>query len=101
MAEPTRNLCAQLPIDLHSKVRARQEESGKNLGQYMTWLITTFYEMEERSTMSKGEKRTVAFQVPQELFDQLKEYLQKKDIKQNAFFLKCIQKALAEDAAGN
>ena len=35
----TKNLCAQIPIDLHRQVREHQEESGKSLGEYMTWLI--------------------------------------------------------------
>ena len=42
----------------------------------------------------KGNQRTVAFQVPEELFERFKEYLKKNGIKQNAFFLDCIQKAL-------
>ena len=97
MAEKTRNLCAEIPEELHSKVRQRQNESGKTLSQYMTWLITTFYEMEDKPTMSKENTRTVAFQVPEELFERFKEYLSKHGIKQNAFFLDCIQQALAED----
>lgn len=44
MAEATRNLCAQIPVELHDKVRQRQSESDKTLSQYMTWLITKFYE---------------------------------------------------------
>ena len=47
MAEEMKNLCAMIPVDLHAKVRAQQEASGKNLGQYMTWLITQFYETEQ------------------------------------------------------
>ena len=43
-------------------------------------------------------KRTVAFKVPAELFEQLKAYLEKHNIKQSAFFLDCIQRALADDA---
>ena len=42
--------------------------------------------------------RTVAFQVPTELFEQLKAYLKRNGIKQNAFFLDCIRQALAKDA---
>lgn len=97
MAEKTRNLCAEIPEELHGKVRQRQNESGKNLSQYMTWLITTFYEMEDKPKMSKENTRTVAFQVPEELFERFKEYLSRRGIKQNAFFLDCIQRALAED----
>ena len=36
MAEEKRNLCAQIPISLHSRVRQEQEASGQTLGQYIT-----------------------------------------------------------------
>lgn len=98
MAEKTRNLRAQIPVELHDKVRQRQAESGETLSQYMTTLITKFYDMEDNAKMDKDNVRTVAFQVPTELFEQLKAYLKRNGIKQNAFFLDCIQQALAEDA---
>ena len=60
MAEKTRNLCAEIPEELHCKVRQRQNESGKTLSQYMTWLITTFYEQEGAKNME--EMVTTAFQ---------------------------------------
>ena len=66
--------------------------------RYMTALITKYYEMEENVKMDKDNVRTVAFQVPTELFEQLKAYLKRNGIKQNAFFLDCIRQALAEDA---
>lgn len=96
MAEKTKNLCAQIPEFLHAKVRERQEASGQTLGQYMTDLITKYYEQEGKPTM-KENQRTVAFQVSTELFDQFKDYLKRKGIKQNAFFLDCIQRALEEE----
>ena len=98
MTEKTKNLCAQIPESLHAKVRERQEESGQTLGQYMTELIAKFYEQEGKPTM-KENQRTVAFQVSTELFDQFKDYLKRKGVKQNAFFLDCIQKALGEAAS--
>ena len=81
----------------YTKVRQRQAESGETLSRYMTALITKFYEMEENVKMDKDNVRTVAFQVPTELFEQLKAYLKRNGIKQNAFFLDCIRQALAED----
>ena len=95
MAEKTKNLCAQIPESLHAKVRERQEESGKSLSTYITDLITKFFEMEGK-TMASGNQRTVAFQVDAELFERFKEYLKANGIKQNAFFLDCIQRALVE-----
>ena len=97
MEEKVKNLCAPIPAGLHARVREEQEASGKTLGQYMAWLIQTFYEnqVKEENIMIM-DKRTVAFQVPGELFEKFKDYLQERGIKQNAFFLDCIQRALAE-----
>ena len=47
MAEEKRNLCAQIPISLHSRVRQEQEASGQTLSEYMTQLIIEFYQMKE------------------------------------------------------
>ena len=96
MAENIKNLCAPIPAELHAQLRQRQEESGQTLGQYMTELITKFYE-QEMKPMAKENQRTVAFQVSAELFEQFKDYLKRKGIKQNAFFLDCIQRALEEE----
>ena len=99
MAEKTRNLCAQIPVELHDKVRQRQAESGNTLSQYMTALITRFYEMEERQTMEKEVTRPVCVQVPVELFEQFKAYLKQHNMKQKDFVIRCIQQALAEDSS--
>ena len=96
MAENMKNLCAPVPAGLHARVREEQEASGQTLGQYMTWLIRTFYDNQKEETTMSGDKRTVAFQVPGELFEKFKDYLQERGIKQNAFFLDCIHRALAE-----
>jgi len=92
----TKNLCAQIPAPLHAKVRQEQEASGQSLSQYMTWLITEFYENGGKKPMTNGNQRTVAFQVDAELFERFKEYLKARGIKQNAFFLECIRRALDE-----
>lgn len=96
MAEKTKNLCAQIPESLHVKVRQRQEESGQSLSAYMTDLITKFFEM-EGMTMAKGDTKTIAFHVTQEMFDQLNEYLNAHGLKKTAFFIDFIQRTL--DAA--
>lgn len=97
MAEGQKNLCAQIPTPLHMRVRQEQESSGQTLSKYMTWLITTFYKEQEEKTKMKENQRTVAFQVPDELFEQFKEYLKRHNMKQNAFFLDCIHRALADE----
>ena len=44
MAENQKNLCAMLPAELHSRVRAEQEQAGLTLSGYMTQLLTDYYE---------------------------------------------------------
>ena len=97
MAEEKRNLCAQIPISLHSRVRQEQEASGQTLSEYMTQLITNYFHMKEDNQNMNTETRTVAFQVPPELFEEFKAYLQRNHLKQKEFFLACIQRALAEE----
>ena len=81
---------------LHDQVRKHQAESGKNLSEYMTSLITKFYEQEENTTMSN--KRTIAFTVPEDIFLDFKEYLDRNNLKQGLFLLNYIKRVLAEDA---
>ena len=40
--EQTKNLCAQIPITLHTRVRQEQEESGKTLSEYITEVLTEY-----------------------------------------------------------
>ena len=64
----TRNLCAQLPLDLHQRVCEAREESGLTTAQYITQLLTEYYEMKENGgkvTMASSNTRTMAFQIPE------------------------------------
>jgi hypothetical protein len=57
MEEKVKNLCAPIPAGLHARVREEQEASGKTLGQYMAWLIQTFYENQVREIGCKLANR--------------------------------------------
>mgnify|MGYP007027375384 CR=1 FL=1 len=53
MEGKVKNLCAPIPEGLHARVREEQEASGQTLGQYMTWLIQTFYHNQKEETSVK------------------------------------------------
>lgn len=42
--------------------------------------------------------RTIAFQVPEEMFQEMKQYLKKHNLKQKDFIMGLIQQALTDDA---
>lgn len=96
--EKAKNLCAQIPESLHLRVREAQEQSGQTLSKYVTALITEYYEKKEGTKM--GGTRTMAFQIPEELFQRLKQYLDSESeragrkISQKEFVLNLIQQAL-------
>ena len=91
-----KNLCAQIDTALHARVRQEQEQSGKTLSEYVEQLITDYYKMKEGTKMT-GDTRTLATQIPEELFERLKAYLKKNGLKQRQFIIGLIEDALEED----
>ena len=95
--EPQKNLCAQIPVSLHARVREEQEKAGQPLSAYITQLLTNYYE--------KGDKpmeftKTLAFQVSEELFGRIKEHLERekrrtgKKLSQKDFVIGLIEQEL-------
>ena len=93
-----KNLCAQIDTALHMRVRQEQERSGRTLSEYVEQLITDYYKMKEGTKMT-GDMRTMAIQLPEELFERLKAYLRKNNLKQKQFIIGLIEDALEEDEA--
>lgn len=91
-----KNLCAMIPADLHARVRQEQEQSGQTLSEFVEQLITDYYKMKENTKMT-GDMRTMAIQLPEELFERLKAYLKKNNLKQKQFIIGLIEDALEED----
>ncbi|WP_313527803.1 toxin-antitoxin system HicB family antitoxin [Anaerotignum sp.] len=91
----TKSLCAKIPVELHNKVREKQEESGVTLNQYVEQIITEYYEMKEMKSMA--QTRTLALQISEELFSRIKRYVDNTPhLTQKAFITEVITKALDE-----
>ena len=91
-----KNLCAQIDTALHMRVRQDQERSGSTLSEFVEQLITDYYKMKEGTKMT-GDMRTMAIQLPEELFERLKAYLKKNNLKQKQFIIGLIEDALEQD----
>ena len=97
--ETRKNLCAMLPVALHTRVRQEQEKARMTLGEYVEALITEYYDWKDGKIMT-GEMRTLAAQIPAELFDRLDHYLKERGIKKKDFLVDIITRALeAAEAA--
>ena len=96
--EERKNLCAMLPVALHARVRQEQEKAGMALGEYVEAMITEYYDWKDGKIMT-GEMRTLAAQIPAELFDRLDRYLKERGIKKKDFLIDIITRALEEAEA--
>lgn len=99
----TKNLCAQIPLTLHDRVCTEKDQAGLTTAQYITNLLTEYYRMKENGgnmNMTNNGSRTMAFQIPEELFQRIKEYLDRESLRlgrkytQREFVLGLIEEAL-------
>ena len=72
----TKNLCAQIPIALHTQVCEAREQSGLTTAEYITNLLIEYFEMKENGgkTIMANNTRTMAFQIPEDLFQMMDGY---------------------------
>ena len=83
MAEK-KNLCAQIPTALHEQVCEAREAAGLTTAQYITNLLTEYYEMKKNGgneIMANTNTRTMAFQVGEDLFQRIKAHLERETIR--------------------
>ena len=104
--ENRRNLCAHIPIALHEKVSAARAEAGLNTNDYVTQVLTEYYDWKENGGNIMARKtentRTLAFQISEDLFQRVKAYLERESkrrgrkVTQKDFVVGLIEAALDE-----
>ena len=99
----TKNLCAQISLDLHQKISEAREAAGLTTAQYITELLTEYFKMKENGgniTMTNNNTRTLAFQISEKLFQRIKTHLERetqrtgRKLTQREFVLGLIEEAL-------
>ena len=79
--------------------------SSGTTSQYITELLMEYYEMKEnggKTTMANNGSRTMAFQIPEELFQRIKQHLERESarsgrkVTQREFVLSLIEEALEQ-----
>ena len=99
----TKNLCAQISLDLHQKISEAREAAGLTTAQYITELLTEYFKIKENGgniTMTNNNTRTLAFQISEDLFQRIKTHLERetqrtgRKLTQREFVLGLIEEAL-------
>lgn len=95
MAE-MKNICGKIPVELHEKVRAEIEEKDTSTQIFIQQVIEEHFNRLEDKGEESMEKRTLAVQVTEELFQRVKWAVAKEGIKQKDFLIRIIEKAVEE-----
>ena len=95
MAE-MKNICGKIPVELHEKVRAEIEEKETSTQIFIRQVIEEHFNRLEGKGEESMERRTLAVQVTEELFQRVKWVVAKEGIKQKDFIIRIIEKAVEE-----
>ena len=96
----TKGVTCKIPLDLHNQISEEIRETESTMSKFIEMIIREHYEKGANRIMEKG--RTLAFQVSEELFQRVKEYLENYEkayhrrLTQKEFVIGLIEQALEE-----
>lgn len=94
-----KGITVKIDADLHPQVKQYIEENGITMAEFVSKALDD--ELHPKTTIKEekymGNMRTMAFQVPEDLFLQIKDYLDRHHMTQKQFVLGLIQDELDRD----
>lgn len=94
----TKGLTCKIPLDLHNRISGEMREKELTASQYIELVIREHMD----GGIAMGKTRTLAFQVSEELFQRIKDYLDRyeqtyrRKLTQKEFVISLIEQALEE-----
>ena len=95
----TKGLTCKIPLDLHNRITEEIRQNESTMSKFIEQIILEHY---EKGAITMGKTRTMAFQVSEELFQQIKDYLARyeqtyhRKLTQKEFVIGLIEQALEE-----
>lgn len=94
-----KGVTVKIDADLHAEVKRYIEERGMTMGDFVALALQN--ELHPKLTIKEdknmGNMRTMAFQVPEELFQKIKDYLQRNNMTQKQFVIGLIENEIERD----
>lgn len=94
-----KGITVKIDADLHAQIRQYIEANGMTMTEFVSKALDD--ELHPKTTIKEekymGNMRTMAFQVPEDLFNQIKDYLERHNMTQKQFVLGLIQDELDRD----
>lgn len=94
-----KGVTVKIDAELHAEVRRYIEEHAMTMGDFVSMALQN--ELHPKLNMQEdknmGNMRTLAFQVPEELFQKIKDYLQRNNMTQKQFVIGLIENEINRD----
>ena len=96
-----KGITVKIPVELHAEVKAYLEAHNMTTGQFITQAVDN--ELHPKIQITQEEPmermRTLAFQVPDSLFQRVKAYLERNHMTQKQFVIGLIESEIEQDEA--
>ena len=97
-----KGITVRIPAELHAEVKAYLEAHGMTMGEFITQAVDN--ELHPKIQITQEDKnmermRTLAFQVPDSLFQRVKAYLERNHMTQKQFVIGLIESEIEQDEA--
>lgn len=94
-----KGITVKIDADLHAQVRQYIEANGMTMAEFISKALDDELhpKMNIKEEKYMGNMRTMVFQVPEDLFQQIKDYLERHNMTQKQFVLGLIQDELDRD----
>ena len=97
--ENKKGITVKIDAALHAQVREYLDVHNMTMAEFVTQALDN--ELHPKNDMKEGttmaNTRTLAIQIPEELFQRIKEYLQRKNVTQKQFLIGLIEDKLERD----
>ncbi|MBQ6632976.1 MAG: hypothetical protein IJH80_02110 [Ruminococcus sp.] len=97
MPNEKKGITVKVDAELHAQVREYIEAHGMTMGDFVAQALDNELHPRIQEGQNMSNMRTMAFQVPQEMFDEIKDYLNRHHMKQKDFVLGLIRAELDRD----
>ena len=96
-----KGVTVKIPADLHAEVKAYIEAHNMTMGEFIAMAVDNELhpKLELKEDKNMERMRTLAFQVPDSLFQRVKAYLERNHMSQKQFVIGLIEAELEQDEA--
>lgn len=97
--EGKKGLTVQLPVDLHAEVKQYVETNNMTMAEFVVLALNDELhpKYQEKEENNMANMRTLAFQVPEDLFQRIKDYLRRNNMTQKEFVIGLIESEIERD----